>query len=318
MRRSSINTQTVLSPDERVAVSLKTLLGLAKPAAALNLRYRKIRAAQGGNYLSHLKGRGMAFDETRLYQPGDDVRRMDWRVTARTDKPHSKVFKEEKERPLFISVDYRSTMAFASRGVFKSVQAARLAGLLAWAAFRQGDRIGGQIFDDTGCQELKPRTGKVALLRFLNALVHPAYKSVEVNSLDKVLSRLLRHAHPGSQVFIISDFRGLNAEAENHLANLARHCDVVLLHIFDPLESHWPNKGRYRFTDGVREVAIEGGDARRLLEYRHRFERRQSGLRQLCRKLRSSWLSCSTAQPPLDALLSFMVRCSSDRVLDSS
>jgi Uncharacterized conserved protein (some members contain a von Willebrand factor type A (vWA) domain) len=82
------------------------------------------------------------------------VRRIDWRVTARTDKPHSKIFKEERERPMFIAVDYRATMAFATRGVFKSVQAARLAGLLAWAALKQGDRIGGQIFSDAGCQEL--------------------------------------------------------------------------------------------------------------------------------------------------------------------
>ena len=101
------------------------------------------------------------------YQPGDDVRRIDWRVTARTDKPHSKIFREERERPLFISVDYRSSMTFATRGVFKSVQAARLAGLLAWAALRRGDRIGGQIFADSGCQELKPVAGNRLCCTFL-------------------------------------------------------------------------------------------------------------------------------------------------------
>jgi len=85
----------------RVTVTLKALVDLAKPAGMLSLGHANIRAAQSGNYLSHLKGRGMAFDETRLYQPGDDVRRIDWRVTARTDKPHSKIFKEERERPMF-------------------------------------------------------------------------------------------------------------------------------------------------------------------------------------------------------------------------
>jgi len=308
-----MNAQLPLPPNERVAISLKNLLDLAKPATALNLRYRNVRAAQSGNYLSHLKGRGMAFDETRLYQPGDDVRRIDWRVTARTDKPHSKVFREEKERPLFISVDYRSTMAFATRGVFKSVQAARLAGLLAWAALSQGDRIGGQIFGDAGCQELKPRTGKIALLRFFNALVKPAYNAVEVNRLDQILARLLHHAHPGSLVFILSDFRGMNAAAENHLANLARHCDVVLVQIVDPLESQLPTKGRYRFTDDSREVMIDSADKRRLLEYQQRFQNRQDYLRQLCRKLRLSWLPCATTRQPIEALLSFH-----GRVLDKS
>lgn len=300
-----MNTQPTLPADERVAISLKTLVDLAKPAAALNLRHRNIRAAQSGNYLSQLKGRGMAFDETRLYQPGDDVRRIDWRVTARTDKPHSKVFKEEREKPLFIAVDYRATMQFATRGVFKSVQAAKLAGLLAWAAIKQGDRVGGQVFGDSGCQELKPRTGKAALLRFFNALIYPQYHPMAGNSLDKALARLLRHAHPGSQVFILSDFRGLNAAAENHLANLARHCDVTLVRIDDPLESHLPVKGRYRFTDTLREVLIDSGDKRRLLEYQQRFQSREEYLLRLCRKLHLSWLSCSTTRQPVEALLSF-------------
>jgi len=298
-----MNTQP-MPADERVAVTLKNLVDLAKSSAALNLRHGNIRASQSGNYLSRLKGRGMAFDETRLYQPGDDVRRIDWRVTARTDKPHSKVFREERERPLFISVDYRSTMTFATRGVFKSVQAARLAGLLAWAALRQGDRIGGQIFGDGGCQELKPRTGKTALLRFFNALVNPLYNSPAENGLDQALARLLHHAHPGSQVFILSDFRGLNPAAEKHLANLARHCDVVLVQIVDPLESQLPVKGRYRFTDKVREVMIDSADKRRLLEYQQRFQSRQAYLQQLCRKLRLGWLSCSTTRQPLEALMS--------------
>lgn len=287
---------------ERVAINLKTLVDLAKPAAALHLRHSNIRAAQSGNYLSQLKGRGMAFDETRLYQPGDDVRRIDWRVTARTDKPHSKVFREERERPLFISVDYRAAMCFATRGVFKSVQAAKLAGLLAWAALRRGDRIGGQIFSESGCQELKPQTGKIALLRFFNALVNPLYHSVADNSLDKALARLIHHAHPGSQVYILSDFRGLNQAAETHLANLARHCDVILVQISDPLESQLPGKGRYRYTDSIREIVIDSGDRQRLLEYQQRFLDRQQYLRQLCRKLRLSWLSCATNRQPIEAL----------------
>jgi uncharacterized protein (DUF58 family) len=294
-----------LDNNERVAISLKSLVDLAKSAAALNLQHANIRAVQSGNYLSQLKGRGMVYDETRLYQPGDDVRRIDWRVTARTDKPHSKIFREERERPLFISVDYRATMAFATRGVFKSVQAAKLAGLLGWAALKRGDRIGGQIFSDSGCQELKPHNGKSALLHFFNALVHPNFTEVSDMSLDKVLSRLLHHAHPGSQVFILSDFRGMNAAAEQHLANLGRHCDVILVQISDPLESQLPSKGRYRFTDSLRELLIDAADRKRQLEYQQRFQSRQQYLQQLCRKLRMSWLTCSTNEPPLDTLLAF-------------
>jgi uncharacterized protein (DUF58 family) len=294
-----------IARDERIAISLKNLVDLAKSAAVLNLQHTNIRAAQSGNYLSQLKGRGMVYDETRLYQPGDDVRRIDWRVTARTDKPHSKIFREERERPLFISVDYRATMTFATRGVFKSVQAAKLAGLLGWAALKRGDRIGGQIFSDAGCQELKPHNGKSALLHFFNALVNPNYTAVADISLDKVLARLMHHAHPGSQVFILSDFRGLNAAAEQHLANLGRHCEVILVQISDPLESHLPSKGRYRFADSLREVIIDAGDSRRLQEYQQRFQSRQLYLQQLSRKLRMTWLTCTTNEQPLDTLLAF-------------
>ncbi|CAD6872325.1 DUF58 domain-containing protein [Methylomonas fluvii] len=286
----------------RVTVTLKALVDLAKPAGMLSLGHANIRAAQSGNYLSHLKGRGMAFDETRLYQPGDDVRRIDWRVTARTDKPHSKIFKEERERPMFIAVDYRATMAFATRGVFKSVQAARLAGLLAWAALKQGDRIGGQIFSDDGCQEVKPQTGKPALLRFLNALVNPNYNGAAVVNLAQPLFRLLHHARPGSRVYILSDFRGMNSAAENHLANLARHCEVVLVHIADPLESSLPSQGRYRFTDGWREVLFDSGDKQRLQAYRQRFQDRRAYLQKLANKLRLTLIPCTTQQAPLDAL----------------
>lgn len=293
---------------DRVAVSLQMLVDLAKPAAALKVPATRVHASQSGNYLSHFKGRGMAFDETRLYQPGDDVRRMDWRVTARTDKPHSKVFTEERERPLFISVDYGPTMAFATRGVFKSVQAAKLAGLLAWSAQQQGDRIGGQIFAADGCLELKPRTGKAALLQFFNALIQPRYSSAADNTLERALARLQHHARPGSRVYIISDFRGLNPAAESYLALLARHCEVVLLQVFDPLETRLPEKGRYRFTDRVRDVIVDSGDNQRMTAYRRQFQQRQTHLRQISRKLRLTWLPCATDQSPLQVLASPQLR----------
>lgn len=295
-------------PSDRVAVSLQMLVDLAKPAAALKIPVTRVHACQSGNYLSHFKGRGMAFDETRLYQPGDDVRRMDWRVTARTDKPHSKVFTEERERPLFISVDYGPTMAFATRGVFKSVQAAKLAGLLAWSAQQQGDRIGGQIFAADGCLELKPRTGKAALLQFFNALTQPRYSSAVDNTLERALARLQHHARPGSRVYIISDFRGLNPAAESYLALLARHCEVVLLQVFDPLETRLPEKGRYRFTDRFRNIIVDSGDSPRLAAYRRQFQQRQTHLRQISRKLRLTWVPCATDQSPLQVLASPQLR----------
>ena len=291
-------SSTLIENSDRIAVSLKMLVDMAKHANAMTLQPKNIRAVQSGNYISHFKGRGMAFSETRLYQPGDDVRRMDWRVTARTDKPHSKVFCEERERPLFISVDYRPSMAFATRGVFKSVQAAKLAALLAWAAQKQGDRIGGQIFSARGCMEIKPRTGKTALLRFFNALAQPGFNNPSDNTLETALSRLKQHAHPGSRVYIISDFRGLNALAETHLALLARHCEVMLLHIYDPLEAQLPSQGRFRFTDKIKEIIFDSSDRQQQRLYQNRFKQRQQHLQTLSQKFKLRYQTCSTQDPP--------------------
>jgi len=287
---------------ELVSVSLKTLIDLAKPAGRLDLQHSRNRALQSGGYVSRFKGRGMEFDETRLYQPGDDIRTIDWRVTARTGKPHTKVFREERERPVFISVDDRLTMRFATRGVFKSVLAAKLAGLLAWGAEYHGDRIGGQLFSEQECRELKPQNGRHAVLRFLNALVESHKPTGQAFTLDQVLARLNQHARPGSLVYIISDFRGINDQAETHIAKLSRHCEVVLIFIYDPLESHLPVKGRYRFTDEMRDVVMDTGDQKRLSAYHQRFAERLQRLELLAKKRGLAFIQCSTMEDPLQCL----------------
>jgi uncharacterized protein (DUF58 family) len=294
--------QAALS-SELVTASLKMLVDLARPAGGLNLKHSVIRSGQSGGYVSRFKGRGMEFEEARVYQPGDDIRSIDWRVTARTGETHTKVFREERERPVFISVDHRPAMHFATRGVFKSVMAAKLAGLLAWAAQHHGDRIGGQIFTDTVCRELKPQNGKHAVLRFLNALVSDETTSPKsAITLEQVLARLMQHARPGSLVYMISDFRGINDQVETYLAKLSRHCEVVLVFVYDPLESHLPEKGRYRFTDDQKDVVVDTGDRQRLLNYRQHFTQRLHQLEQIAKKSGMAFIQCSTTDDPIQRL----------------
>jgi len=287
---------------ERISVSLKTLINLVGPAASLSLQPASIRSRQNGGYVSRFKGRGMEFDETRLYQPGDDIRSIDWRVTARTGKTHTKLFREERERPVFIAVDDRAAMHFATRGVFKSVLAAKLAGLLAWTAQHHGDRMGGQIFSDNSCRELKPQNGRHAVLRFLNALTQSEAGVSEAITLEHAWLRLSQHVRPGSLVYIISDFRGIDAKAESHLAKLAQHCDVVLIFIYDPLESSLPSSGRYRFTDEQREVIFDANDQRQLINYQQHFEQRLQQVQQIAKKKAMMFVQCSTTDDPIQAL----------------
>ena len=286
---------------ELVSVNLNMLIKLAKTAASLKLFQSRIRAPQSGGYVSRAKGRGMEFDEVRLYQPGDDIRSIDWRVTARTGKTHTKLFREERERPIFISVDYRASMQFATRGVFKSVQAAKLAAILAWVAERHGDRIGGQIFTDTSCRELKPQNGKQAVLHFFNALIKSEAKQAPIN-FEQVMGRLSHHVKPGGLVYIISDFRGMNHAIENYLAKLARHCEVIMILVYDPLESHLPTKGRYRFTDNTADVIVDTGDKQRVLNYQQKFQQHCADLQTLTNKLNIRLLRCASNEDPAQVL----------------
>jgi uncharacterized protein (DUF58 family) len=288
--------------NDRVTVSLKALINMAKPAKGLSFKHFSISSRHSGNYLSRFKGRGMEFDEARFYQLGDDIRTIDWRVTARTGETHTKVFREERERPVFISVDNRPTMHFATRGVFKSVLAAKLAGLLAWVAESHGDKIGGQVFSEKNCFELKPQNGKRGVLKFFNALVKSYGPMESAVSFDHALARLTQHVRPGSLVYIISDFRGINNQAETHLAKLSQHCQVVLIFVFDALESSLPSKGRYRFTYEEREVIIDTSDRQRLSKYQQLFAERRQRIDLLAKKLGLALIECNTTEDPVHIL----------------
>ncbi len=155
---------------EAVCVSVASLVKLAQPARGLSLRRGEIRSRKSDAYRSRMKGRGMEYDESRLYQAGDDVRHLDWRVTARTGKAHTKLFCEERERPVFLWVDCRAPMFFATRGRLKMVAAAETAALLAWSAAQEGDRVGGVVFSEEAHCELKPKRGRASVLRLIHEL----------------------------------------------------------------------------------------------------------------------------------------------------
>jgi uncharacterized protein (DUF58 family) len=308
----------MMGPDtSAVETTLRELVGLNHVADRGSLRNFKVRSIMSGSYLSRVRGRGMEFDEVRLYMPGDDVRSLDWRVTARTGKVHTKLYREERERPIFLSVDYRSTMFFATRGVFKSVMAAKLAALIAWGGNHHADRVGGQVFTDHETLEFKPRRGKQGLLHLLKHLadlssrlrleqglgerVPTSVGGVE-ETFGRALERLSRHGHPGNLIFILSDFRGLTAGTEWLLVRLARHCDVVPVLIYDRLERSLPKGGLYRFSNGAERMTVDLSDSGYHRQYREKFEERRTRLKRLGTKQRIKILECCTHEEPLDVL----------------
>lgn len=198
-----------------------------------------------GNYLAKIKGRGMEFAEVRHYQSGDDVRTIDWSVTARTGKAHTKLFHEEKERPVFILLDLSDSMIFGSQFVFKSVQACHLAALLSWQAKHRGDRLGGIVFNQQQVAELKPRGRSKGLMAFLHqsqqlCAPQPFKNKQTSQSLLLQLKRLSRLVQTGSQIHLISDFSQLDESCQKLLTLINRHNQINAWQISDPLEQLLP------------------------------------------------------------------------------
>ena len=296
----------VRSTSSPARIELAELIRLKPAGESLKIGALRVRAIDAGGHLSRLKGRGVEFDESRPYQPGDDLRTMDWKVTARTGKPHTKVFREERDRPVILWLDLRRPMLFATKGVFKAVRAAQTAALVAWSAVANGDRLGGLIFSDREHVELRPRLGRRAALRMLRVICDTAFwespYAAAAAAQPHSLERLTRVARPGSQIFLLSDFRSLDASFERHLRQLARHSDVSLVHFFDPVERSLPPPGRYRVLAGSRSVAIDTGGGAERRAYRDRFLERRAALAKLARFPGVQLLECGTHGDPQKVL----------------
>ena len=228
-------------------------LTLFSPKAARNMLL--------GNVRSRFRGRGMEFEEVRRYQPGDDIRTIDWKVSARTQQTYTKLFCEERERPCHILVDQRSSLFFGSEKQFKSVLAAELAAAIAWAALAGGDRVGGQVIGDLTERDCRARRNKQAVLQLihnideLNQLLQQPSNETST-TLANSLEECRRITRPGTAIFVISDFHDFDDAAAKALTNLGKHADITLLHVCDALEDTLPISGSIAISDGVHNSNI--------------------------------------------------------------
>ncbi|WP_211100060.1 DUF58 domain-containing protein [Acuticoccus kandeliae] len=262
--------------DPRIRVSLPHLRALEGQARRLSFLPRQpARSVLNGRHASRLRGRGLNFEELRDYLPGDDVRSIDWKVTARTGTPHVRVMTEERDRPALIVVDQRMSMFFGSVLNMKAVTAAEAATLAAFRILDQGDRVGGIVFGDAAIAEIRPQRSRRALDRFVtaladaNGLLSAEAPAVEPMSLTEVLRRVARIATRNHLVIVISDFDVVDEETERLVAAIARHNDLVLALVSDPFADAVPPGQRIVVSDGMLQAEIDTGDRtihRRLAE----------------------------------------------------
>jgi len=245
-------------------------------------------AIASGDYASPFRGQGLAFHEVREYRPGDDIRSIDWRVTARTDKPHVKVFAEERERTVILCVDANASMRFGTRGTFKSVQAARAAALIGWHANGCNDRVGCVVFGDVpeGMQFFTPRRSRRALwqaLKLLSQQTHGAHK--EPVSLESALSCLERGAPTGSLIVVIGDFYRSIEILEKQLSYLHSRCDIVLVTVNDAADSEIPAMGTVIFADDTgQKLVFHSGDQEAREAYARQWSENRKQLEDIAKR----------------------------------
>lgn len=248
-----------------VFVSLQDLLRMEHIAAGFSFlaKKQKVRSILGGKHASKLRGRGLDFEEVRNYVAGDDIRNIDWKVTARTQKTHSRVFSEEKEKPALIVVDQTKSMFFGSEKRTKSVVAAELAALAAFRIQKEGDRVGGVVFADDGLDVVFPKRDRKNILRFLERIVTRNRNLSQTEPLDfdkaikEIFLKIRNIVTHDFLVIVISDFHRYSEEVIKNLSYISQHNDVLLCKVYDPLERVIPNS-KIIAGDQNKQLLIDG------------------------------------------------------------
>ncbi len=293
----------------RTHIELQELVGLRHYVQHIELFSTPLqRSSLLGLHRSRLRGRGMNFDQVRAYQTGDDSRSIDWRVTARTGEVHTKVFHEERERPTFIIAEQSLHLFFASTGCFKSVLAAQVASIFAWASLQHNDRVGGLVFDDNSVTHTPAHRNQHSVLHFIQALAN-ANQRLQLpitQELSNPLLEALQQAHrltrTGSLIILICNERHLNDESSPLLRRLATQAELILLPISDPLEHALPSIGPAQFALAQSSISIDTHNPILRQQWQDKGAAYQAAWQSLAQQLGAPLLPLSTQQGALQQL----------------
>lgn len=297
-------------PQPGVYAELADLVALQHRARGFSFLPRQpIHSLLAGRHASRLRGRGLNFEEIRRYLPGDDIRQIDWKVTVRTRKTHSRVYTEERERSVLLLVDQRINMFFGSVKNMKSVTAAETAALGAWRVLAQKDRIGALVFSDSQVAEVRPQRSQATVMQILHAVVKQNHvlslgAGIQANAgmFNEALRRCARLAKHDCLVCIISDGFGHDEESRDLLTHIAQHNDVLFAFIHDPLEAELPDAGALVFGDGSRQLEVDTGNRKLRERYRDQFSAERAEGRRFLLQRETPVIPISTATGVADQL----------------
>src|SRR5512143_151894 len=257
-----------------------------------------------GEYRSVFKGQGMEFAEVREYQPGDEVRSIDWNVTARMQRPYVKRYIEERELTVMLAVDVSGSERFGTRRRFKSEVASELAAVLAMSAIRNNDRVGAILFTERIEHVVPPRKGRRHALRLMRDILafEPVGRATDIGGATEYMSKMLAHK---AIIFLVSDFLG--ADFERPLKLLAQRHDVVAVSVEDPSEHILPDIGLVRLVDPEtgQSLDVDTSDPAVRAQFEAQVGGEEDRRRHLLRRLAIDEIAVSTDRGIMEPLLRF-------------
>lgn len=333
------NTQTTAEPSfDRIKLNTNDLIQLKWYSRGLNFNmsqsnHIKSFSELSGNHRSLFKGRGMDFDEVRPYQAGDDVKNIDWKVTARTNQVHTKVFKEERDRPFYLIVDFRSSMFFATRGCLKSIQAARLATFAAWIAASLQYRIGLIVITNTKNHFFSAKPGNKGVLNLIHHLVNLHKQSLAQDltenstpQINNTFQLIQKRVKPGNMIFFLSNFDFLSLFSAQsrlnekkrfwlQLTQLKKHNELLSGFIYDPLDVSLPDSGNYQLSNNHKkhkEILTLNTDSENFKQdYRQRFIDFDADISSQLLRIGAHFMRCATHQDATQEMREFLSATSS-------
>lgn len=301
------NAQASYFDNPAIYSQLEDLLRIRFHVKRLRLNsQQKLISEKSGYRQAIRKGRGMEFNEVREYAAGDDIRHIDWKVSARTQKFHTKLFTEELERPVICLLEQSPKLFFGSQTRFKSVQALNIAALLGWITLQEGDRFGGYVFNHLNHQWIEAKHQAKTVLQFLNAaqtLQQQVAKPGSESDWQRQLTQVLPYLKSGTRVYLVGDFLDVSASFFETLSHFKRHAEIQIIHLFDPLESDLPAQGLLKLTDGETQVDFDTFSQQQLADYHANYASRFTRLQQFCNDMQIPLLAVSTQDNALESLL---------------
>ena len=287
--------------DEGIVATLEELMSQRQNVRYLHLKTKLNSSMQAGDVKSAFKGRGIEMEEIREYTFGDDVRDIDWRVTARKKTPYTKVYSEERDREIYVLLDLSSSMFFGTKKELKSVTASKIAALLGWMAQENHDRFGAVIFNGKNVWQFKPQQNMAQLLAILKKISEVSRESriaqADEGAMKKTLQRLIKGLKSRATVFVISDFFAFNDEEKEALSVLAKKAGVFCLCVYDILEKQAPMPGEYMIEDNGETLIFDSRVRAFQTEYAKFFENKRMQMQDFCRRFGCRWLEVRTDVP---------------------